>query len=930
MRVLTFRLLAVLLFSIAYSTSFAQTGLQTANRYLSENAAKFNITPDVQWRISDEFTDANGITHVYYLQTNQGIDVDIQLVGIHVKDGEIFHSTGDFFTEIARAARTESISATQALQIALADRELTSDAPLTPISTARTPNKETLFQLDDIALQNIKVGLLYVVLNEEEARLVWEVDIYEKDAQHWWTVRVDAVTSEVVEARNKVLHCDFGAPSVEEYNCRIQDLRAMSDEEAETAIKAGYLNYSTYGSVHTHTHECTAHTQNAALTLASNSYRALPLGVESPNHGSFTLLNDPAAKGINASPFGWHDTDGVPGAEYTITRGNNVYAQEDQAGFNGLFGAGYSPDGGANLCFDWAFDPVADPQTGDNLNAAITNLFVWNNFMHDIFYNYGFTEECGNYQENNYGNGGAAGDPVMADAQDGLGTNNANFAPTADGTDGRLQMFLWDLSQTESFTVNTGGGGIAGTYTMEIGNFGAGAFTVTGDLVLVEDGTGNNEGCNALTNAAALAGNIALIDRGNCEFGAKCLAAENAGAIAAVVCNNVAGAPIAMGPGAVGASVTIPSVMISQGDCATIRAQIPTVNVTLEATPLIDGDFDAGIIAHEYGHGISTRLTGGASSTGCITNGEQMGEGWSDFWGLVLTVKPGDNADTPRGIGTYALGQPITGGGIRPFPYTRDMSINPHTYADMQNEAAPHGVGSVWCVTIWDLYWNLVDVYGYDTDLYFGTGGNNVAMRLVTEACKLQPCSPGFVDGRDAILAADAAIYGGVNECIIWETFARRGVGQNANQNGTDQGGETEDFTVPAAATNCIQYVSLAPKVFLQGPLSGSLMDVDLNTNNLVPVADPYMGSEMLVGAGLAPTTGPEKVVDWVMVEIRDAATGATVVASRPALVQSDGDVVSSDGVSPVTLLAPAGNYHVAIRHRNHLGVMTNAPVALN
>ena len=65
----------------------------------------------------------------------------------------------------------------------------------------------------------------------------------------------------------------------------------------------------------------------------------------------------------------------------------------------------------------------------------------------------------------------------------------------------------------------------------------------------------------------------------------------------------------------------------------------------------LDGDYDNGIIAHEYGHGISNRLTAGPNNTGCLGNGEQMGEGWSDFFSLITTVKEGDSGEMGRGIG---------------------------------------------------------------------------------------------------------------------------------------------------------------------------------------------------------------------------------------------------------------------------------------
>jgi hypothetical protein len=83
---------------------------------------------------------------------------------------------------------------------------------------------------------------------------------------------------------------------------------------------------------------------------------------------------------------------------------------------------------------------------------------------------------------------------------------------------------------------------------------------------------------------------------------------------------------------------------------------------------------------------------------------------------------------------------------------------------------------------LWDLYWAMSDEYGWDADLYHGTGGNNLAIQLVMDGMKMQPCNPGFVDARDAILAADTAMTGGENGRIIWEVFARRGLGWSADQ----------------------------------------------------------------------------------------------------------------------------------------------------
>ncbi|HFA50384.1 MAG TPA: T9SS type A sorting domain-containing protein [Bacteroidetes bacterium] len=215
-----------------------------------------------------------------------------------------------------------------------------------------------------------------------------------------------------------------------------------------------------------------------------------------------------------------------------------------------------------------------------------------------------------------------------------------------------------------------------------------------------------------------------------------------------------------------------------------------------------DGSIDNAVIVHEYGHGISIRLTGGAANSACLLNEEQMGEGWSDWFAMMLTMQPGDSATDQRTIANWLFGKPIDGSGIRPYPYTTDLALNPHTYDDIKTAGRPHGIGTVWAAMLWEVTWALTDRYGFDPDLYHGTGGNNMALALVTEGLKLQPCSPGFVDGRDAILAADEALYGGANQCLIWGAFAKRGLGFSADQGSPfDKTDGTEAFDLPPVST---------------------------------------------------------------------------------------------------------------------------------
>src|SRR6185436_6045676 len=118
----------------------------------------------------------------------------------------------------------------------------------------------------------------------------------------------------------------------------------------------------------------------------------------------------------------------------------------------------------------------------------------------------------------------------------------------------------------------------------------------------------------------------------------------------------------------------------------------------------------------EFGHGISNRLTGGPAITSCLQNAEQMGEGWSDFYALMFTQDwANSNLNTgfnnPRGIGTYALNQATTGLGIRSQRYCTNFSVNNKVYA-ASIPSAPHDRGEIWCATLWDMVWNIIQQNG--------------------------------------------------------------------------------------------------------------------------------------------------------------------------------------------------------------------------
>ena len=182
-----------------------------------------------------------------------------------------------------------------------------------------------------------------------------------------------------------------------------------------------------------------AHTGD--LLLRHNLYVSEAQGtvfIEAPDKGARVLVSFVGDTVINTSA-GWMGTS-------TVTTGNNVESYLDTNADNvpdANNGTGLS-NGHAfasNQNFTFPFSTTVDPRTQQA--AVVTNLFYFNNIMHDFSYNLGFTETSRNFQVNNFGRGGIGNDSVRAEAQDGSGTNNANFATPPDGSRPRMQQFLF-------------------------------------------------------------------------------------------------------------------------------------------------------------------------------------------------------------------------------------------------------------------------------------------------------------------------------------------------------------------------------------------------------------------------------------------------------------------------------------------------------
>jgi len=526
----------------------------------------------------------------------------------------------------------------------------------------------------------------------------------------------------------------------------------------------------------------------------------LPDGFQAPfiPPSDITVANTPFSRA--ATDF-WLPSGAVE------TNGNNVDAYADLFTPDGLtpvaapanpatgdFRAQATTPGSA---FTYTYDTAQAPTSAVQRQAAITQLFYTTNFLHDWYYDFGFDEVAGNAQALNYGRGGLEGDSLKAEAQDFGGRNNANMSTPADGARPRMQMYVFDPNTLRYIDV-TAPAAIAGRLTVGTAAFGPQSFNVSGNVIYAIPANG----CSALTNAVA--GKIALIDRGTCGFVVKVAAAQAAGAVAVIIANTAAGVVNMAGTDP---TITIPSYSLSLADGNTLKAQLAlgnpvTVTLLREAAIDRDGTIDNTIVAHEWGHYISNRLI--VNSAG-LTNvmGRGMGEGWADFHALLMVVKDTDAAlpSNPNWSGVFGLASYVSSGaanngyyyGIRRVPYSTNFAKNALTFkhiqngvplpsiapvsfgADGSNNAEVHNTGEVWATMLWECYTSLLK----DTSrLTFSQAQDRMKTYLVA-AYKLTPASPTLVEARDALLAAayagDPADYQ-----LFGAAFARRGAGVGA------------------------------------------------------------------------------------------------------------------------------------------------------
>lgn len=471
------------------------------------------------------------------------------------------------------------------------------------------------------------------------------------------------------------------------------------------------------------------------LRTANDSYNVFPVD---PGKGPQTIVNGPGA-GNAQSPSGW-----LAGRseKSTSISGNNVAAYLDADHNNRADAGGTKVTNGNFLA---SANLAAQPATGSNPAAAVQNLFYLSNRVHDILYSHGFTESAGNFQADNFGKGGAGNDPVSAEAQDGGGLDNANFATPTDGSKPRMQMFLWSGAGPTHEVVVTSP--ISVTYAAKGAQFGP-AMTTTGITKAIV-ASSPADACGTVTSAVS--GKIALVDRGTCDFVTKVQKVQAAGALGMIVANNTGGTETFV-MGGTNRRVTIPSIMISQNDGAALRALAsPNGTMRLKAVQplLIDGSFDSGVVYHEYGHGLTWRMIGGMSGPLAGAIGEGAGDG------VAMLINGEDK------MGTYASSSPT---GIRRFPYAG----YPLNYGNVTG-AEVHDDGEIYAATVW----RLIEL--------FGPGRRSALFDYYVGGMNFTPSTPAYEDMRDGILQAVAVGPTPSDRCTVWAAFAQFGIGVGAN-----------------------------------------------------------------------------------------------------------------------------------------------------
>lgn len=523
----------------------------------------------------------------------------------------------------------------------------------------------------------------------------------------------------------------------------------------------------------------TIHSDAQARNLAANSPtgdKSQPFSADVTSLGTSVTLNDGRV------------LSSVIQSRYT--EGNNVVVAEDRSrdnnttrGIKGYsvnrqftapyfdyyasyeFGGANATGGGTGSTTPVVYPPSANP----DVFPGTVSLFYLNNLEHDYLYSIGFTEQMWNFQFDNFGKGGAGGDGIIAEVQDGSGTNNANMGTPDEGASPTMQMFL--------FT--------DGSFHRSDGDF-------DWDVVAHEQyhGVSNRSAGKGATSCLGtpLVGEAGGMGEGWSDFVASSLADDDSE----------------------GEYLT--------GDLDKGIRRVPVTNYRYSY-----GSINNTNLAVRQNITAADNGVGDQNAGGIPFEVHDIGEVWSAvLWDMreLLIVKqkvgnsfPGIFFDGNKRIGTgtnfyvgerqvrsidaghpinYRLGFATDDGTVTPFPVPVQPKIDASDIVRPGVLAAENASG---------LYPRRSGPLATAV-----SNGARLADKITLRGLQLAPCNPSFVDMRDSMIAADREISGGENVAVIWRAFASHGVGVNATSSNSGTGGTgavVEDFAVPATVSEC-------------------------------------------------------------------------------------------------------------------------------
>ena len=402
------------------------------NLFIKNASAIGIVSNDLgNWRISDaHFDKSSGVTFIYLQQTYLGIDIDKAVNSLSFKNEKFITGNLEQLKNLKSISKkvTPAVDAKTALFAAAGNINTTIKTIAIPLRTI-AESHTYIFDKLGISYNEIPVKLLWLRDENNNLQLVWQAIISTNENNALLQINVDASTGRVVNKTNLTVYEQAVGKLKKPHQIIVMDDDEKHAVESITDVKS----------------------------INSSKYNVIAYPNESPLYANPSLETNPWTRNNDqsANTLKWNSD----GTDYKILRGNNVSVQQDLKSNDS---AGFSASSTSNLpdlTFNFTFNPNADPT--DNPSFDETNLFYWDNLMHDMSYQYGFDEAAGNFQTNNLNRGGKDGDFVFADAQDGDGEgnniDNANMATPPDGFNPRQQMYLWDASIIKGFYINSPG-----------------------------------------------------------------------------------------------------------------------------------------------------------------------------------------------------------------------------------------------------------------------------------------------------------------------------------------------------------------------------------------------------------------------------------------------------------------------------------------